>query len=227
MTNIIEVKKLNKIYCRGCESVHALNNATFSVKKGEIVSIIGPSGSGKTTLVNILGCLDNPTSGSVKIDGQEIFKKGSPLSEVELTKIRRKFFGYIFQRFFLIPTLTVYENIVLPFAFYKAKHDEKDIQQIMTMLDIAKRKDHLPFQLSGGEMQRVTIARALVNSPSILLADEPTGNLDTKRLKEIKALFLKLNKERGITIVLVTHNPDLADIGHKVIKLKDGVIQKR
>jgi putative ABC transport system ATP-binding protein len=226
MANLIEAKALTRIYTRGAEKVAALNNVSFNVPQGSIVSIIGQSGSGKTTLVNVLGCLDNPTSGELKIDGAEIFQEGLELSETKLTVIRRKFFGYVFQKFFLIPTLTVKENILLPGVFQaQLKANETNLDGIMDMLGIAKRKDHLPAQLSGGEMQRVAIARALINNPKILIADEPTGNLDSKRSNEIKDLIVHLNKTNGITIILVTHNPDFAKIGDLTIELSDGRIK--
>jgi putative ABC transport system ATP-binding protein len=223
MQNIIEAEKLTKIYTRGSEKVYALNEVSFTIQKGEIVSVTGQSGSGKTTLVNILGCLDNPTSGSLKVDGVQIFKENLKLSESGLTIIRRKFFGYIFQKFFLIPTLTVKENILVPAVFQKElKANENKLDEILNMLGISHRKNHLPSQLSGGEMQRVAIARALINSPSILIADEPTGNLDSKRSQEIKELLTDLNKNHGITVILVTHNPDFAKIGNRRIELYDG-----
>jgi putative ABC transport system ATP-binding protein len=225
--NLIEAKELTRIYTRGTEKVAALNNVSFSIPEGSIVSVIGQSGSGKTTLVNVLGCLDNPSSGSLSIDGTEIFREGLELSETKLTIIRRKFFGYVFQKFFLIPTLTVKENILLPGVFQSSlKANEKNLDSIMDMLGITKRKDHLPAQLSGGEMQRVAIARALINNPKILIADEPTGNLDSKRSEEIKDLLVRLNKQNGITIILVTHNPDFAKIGDITIELSDGCIKK-
>ncbi|MDR1195226.1 MAG: ABC transporter ATP-binding protein [Endomicrobium sp.] len=223
MQNIIEAEKLTKIYTRGSEKVYALNEVSFTIQKGEIVSVTGQSGSGKTTLVNILGCLDNPTSGSLKVDGTQIFKENLKLSESGLTIIRRKFFGYIFQKFFLIPTLTVKENILVPAVFQKElKANENKLDEILKMLGISHRKNHLPSQLSGGEMQRVAIARALINSPSILIADEPTGNLDSKRSEEIKELLTDLNKNHGITVILVTHNPEFAKIGNRRIELYDG-----
>ncbi|GMO27439.1 MAG: ABC transporter ATP-binding protein [Termitinemataceae bacterium] len=225
--NLIEAKELTKIYTQGSEKVAALNRASFDIPEGSIVSVVGQSGSGKTTLVNVLGCLDNPTSGELKIDGTEIFRSGLELSETKLTVIRRKFFGYVFQKFFLIPTLTVKENILLPGVFQSSlKANEANLDNIMDMLGIAKRKDHLPSQLSGGEMQRVAIARALINNPKILIADEPTGNLDSKRSDEIKELLVHLNKANGITIILVTHNPDFAKIGDITIEMSDGCVAK-
>jgi putative ABC transport system ATP-binding protein len=225
MTNIIEAKNLTKIYTRGAEKIYALNNVNISIESGSIVSVVGQSGSGKTTFVNVLGCLDNPTSGELIIDSKQIFKDGFILSESKLTRIRRDIFGYVFQKFFLIPTLTVRENIILPSVFNNSlKTDEKNLNDIMEMLGILKRKDHLPNELSGGEMQRVAIARALLNNPKLLIADEPTGNLDSKRSDEIKELLINLNREKNITIILVTHNPDLAKIGSVVVELADGVV---
>lgn len=226
MENFIEALNLMKVYTRGAEKIHALDDVSFRVSKGDIVAITGPSGSGKTTLVNVLGCLDNPTSGSLKINGQQIFKENMKLSESELTRVRRNIFGYVFQKFFLIPTLSVKENILLPSVFQPENTPSAErTQSIMEMLGIDKRESHLPGQLSGGEMQRVAIARALINAPSVLIADEPTGNLDSKRSDEIKELLVQLNKEQGITIILVTHNPDLAKIGNKTLELADGKIK--
>lgn len=224
--NIIEVKNLTKIYHRGSEEIYAVRNAGFSVKAGQITAVVGPSGSGKTTLVNILGCLDNPTSGSVKIDGREIFRPGRELSEKELTLIRRQYFGYIFQKFFLIPTLTVKENILLPSVFCKEIEDgEKQAEELAETLGIAHRLNHLPAELSGGEMQRTAIARALIGNSKILIADEPTGNLDSKRTDEIKKLLLDLKQKRGITIITVTHNPEFAKIADTVLEISDGEIK--
>jgi putative ABC transport system ATP-binding protein len=223
MSAIIEVRNLEKVYKRGSEDVRALNGVSFSIEKGEIVTVVGPSGSGKTTLVNVLGCLDNPTRGELSLDGEAIFKDGLELSERELTSIRRKYFGYIFQKFFLLPTLTVRENILLPSVFQKRfKANDKYLQDVLELLGIEKRGDFLPKEISGGELQRVAIARALINRPKILIADEPTGNLDSKRSEEIKALLLELNKANGLTIILVTHNPDLAKIGSKTLTIMDG-----
>lgn len=220
----IEAKNLRKVFHRGSEEIPAVNDVTLTIEEGRFVSFIGPSGSGKTTLINILGCLDNPTSGKLNLMGQNIFDEGKTLSEAQLTKIRRKIFGYIFQKFYLIPTLTVLENVMLPFTFYKKLGADTDVEKVLKLLGIAHRKNHLPAQISGGEMQRVAIARALVNKPKILLADEPTGNLDTKRSKEIGELLKELNQKEGLTIVLVTHNPGLAEMADQVIELRDGKI---
>ncbi len=218
----ISALNLTKIYARGSEQVYAVNNISLDIQTGEFVSVIGPSGSGKTTLINILGCLDNPSSGQLFIDGQVIFDEGKTLSERQLTRIRRERFGYIFQKFYLIPTLNVAENIMLPFAFYKKDGAAENVSRLLTLLGMENRKNHLPGQLSGGEMQRVAIARALVNSPRILLADEPTGNLDTARSDEIGQVLSDLNKKEKLTIILVTHNPKLAATAHRIIELHDG-----
>ncbi len=221
--NFIKAQSLTKIYKRGSEEVRALDGVSFTIEKGDIVSVTGQSGSGKTTLVNILGCLDNPSSGSLLIGEKAIFENGLNLSESELTRIRRSLFGYIFQKFFLLPTLTVKENILVPSAFHKGlKITPKKTDEVLETLGIAHRKNHLPSELSGGEMQRVAIARALINSPEILIADEPTGNLDSKRSQEIQSILTQLNKKHKITIILVTHNPEFAKIGNKRIELSDG-----
>lgn len=225
MTDMITIKNLTKIYRRGSEEIRAVDNLSFSVRAGEIVSITGPSGSGKTTLVNILGCLDNPTGGELSLQGREIFKDGLTLSEKELTLIRRQYFGYVFQKFFLLPTLTVLENITLPFVFGAGTNtDQTYIRELMTLLGIDKRANHLPSELSGGEMQRVAIARALATKPQVLIADEPTGNLDSKRTAEIKSLLSELNKRQNLTIILVTHDPDFARIADTVLEISDGRI---
>jgi len=226
VTRIIEANELTKIYERGSETISALDGVSFTIDAGDIVSVVGESGSGKTTLVNVVGCLDNPSGGELSVGGRRVFADGVELSERELTAVRRETFGYVFQKFFLIPTLSVRENILLPGVFQpKLNVPEAELDGIMDMLGILNRKDHLPGQLSGGEMQRVAIARALVGKPQILIADEPTGNLDSRRSDEIKDLLARLNRERGITIILVTHNSDLAKIGNRVIELKDGKIK--
>jgi len=222
MDNILEARDLRKLYRRGSEEIPALDGVSLDIKKGEFVACVGPSGSGKTTLVNILGCLDNPSSGTLRLDGQEIFAAGRLLGETELTRIRRRVFGYVFQSFYLVPTLTVLENVLLPFAFYRKEGSGADGERLLADLGLAKRRDHLPGQLSGGEMQRVAVARALVNDPEILLADEPTGNLDTRRAGEIQEVLLEMNRKRNFTIALVTHNPALAKAAQRVLELRDG-----
>jgi putative ABC transport system ATP-binding protein len=222
---VLSAKNIKKIYHRGSEEIKAVNDISLEIKKGEFVSFIGPSGSGKTTLINILGCLDNPSSGSLSIAGKRIFSNDKTLNEKELTVLRRDLFGYIFQNFYLIPTLSVYENIIIPFSFYKKNGANENINSLLKSLGIDKRKNHLPGQLSGGEMQRVAIARALVNKPEIILADEPTGNLDTKRSEEIGKVLRELNRREGITLIMVTHNPVLAKSSDRIIELKDGALK--
>ncbi|MCJ7564513.1 MAG: ABC transporter ATP-binding protein, partial [Candidatus Aminicenantes bacterium] len=218
----LEAHHLKKSYKRGAEEILAIDDVSLTIQKGEFMSFIGPSGSGKTTLINILGCLDNATSGSLKIGGRTVFADNQGLSETELTKIRRRVFGYIFQKFYLIPTLNVYENVLLPFAFFQKPEANADPMEILKFLGLDKRIHHRPSELSGGEMQRVAIARALVNKPEILLADEPTGNLDTKRSEEIGEVLKTLNEKEGLTVLLVTHNPMLAKFAGRTITLRDG-----
>ncbi len=218
----IVAENLNKTYVRGNEMVCAVNNVSLDIKVGEYVAFVGPSGSGKTTLINILGCLDNPTSGRLSLDGRPVFGENKPLSERALARIRRELFGYLFQKFYLIPTLTVLENVMLPFAFYQKGGAGGNAEKLLRQLGIDNRKNHLPGEISGGEMQRAAIARALVNNPRILLADEPTGNLDTARGEEIGRIMSELNQKQGLTIVLVTHNRRLADSAHRIIELNDG-----
>lgn len=218
----LEARGLTRIYGRGNEQIRALDGVSLLIRKGEFVSFMGPSGSGKTTLVNLLGCLDNPTSGELDLAGKCIFDGGKALGERELTRIRREVFGYIFQNFYLIPTLTVRENVALPLAFYRKPGAEGEVERLLGMLGLEHRMNHLPGQISGGEMQRVAIARALVNRPEILLADEPTGNLDTKRTEEIGVILQELNRNEGLTIVMVTHNPDLGRLGGRHIEIRDG-----
>jgi putative ABC transport system ATP-binding protein len=220
----LEAHHLKKIYKRGAEEILAIDDVSLTIQEGEFMSFIGPSGSGKTTLINILGCLDNATSGSLKIGGRTVFADNQGLSETELTKIRRRVFGYIFQKFYLIPTLNVYENVLLPFAFFQKPEANADPMEILKFLGLDKRIHHRPSELSGGEMQRVAIARALVNKPEILLADEPTGNLDTKRSEEIGEVLKTLNEKEGLTVLLVTHNPMLAKFAGRTITLRDGKI---
>jgi len=222
----IEAENLKRLYRRGAEEIYAVDDVSLNVEKGEFLSIVGPSGSGKTTLVNVLGCLDNPTSGKLALGGRVVFENGKGLSEAKLTRIRRDIFGYIFQKFYLVSTLTVLENVVLPFTFFKKPGAEEDVGRVLKLLGLDRRAGHLPGQLSGGEMQRVAIARALVNKPEILLADEPTGNLDTARSEEIGAILKDLNEREGLTVILVTHNPRLAALARRTIELRDGKIHK-
>jgi putative ABC transport system ATP-binding protein len=219
MSDIIEAKNLTKVYRRGREEIHALKDVDFSVAEGEFISIIGPSGSGKTALLNVLGCLDTPSSGSLRLNGVET----SGLKERNLVKLRRENIGFVFQQFYLMPTLTARENIELPLLFSHKNVNKSRINEVLQMEGLANRGDHLPGQLSGGEMQRVAIGRALINDPKIILADEPTGNLDSATSQMIFELFAELNRQ-GMTMIIVTHNLDLARQAHKMYTLKDGRI---
>jgi putative ABC transport system ATP-binding protein len=224
----IEATNLTKNYHRGSEEISAVRDVSLKINKGEFVSFIGPSGSGKTTLVHLLGCLDNPTSGELVLGGRPIFNgTGRQLSERMLTGIRRDIFGYIFQNFYLIPTLTVIENVMLPFTFYRKPGAGKDVMGLLKLLGIDHRRDHLPGKISGGEMQRVAIARSLVNSPEILLADEPTGNLDSKRSAEIVGILKDLSRDSGLTVIMVSHNLELAGKADRQFEMRDGEISER
>ncbi|MEW6184897.1 MAG: ABC transporter ATP-binding protein [Thermodesulfobacteriota bacterium] len=224
--NSIETKNLTRIYIRGNEKIIPVNEISLQIDRGDFLSIIGPSGSGKTTLINLLGCLDNPTSGELSLGRHTVFSQGTRLSEGKLTKIRREIFGYIFQNFYLIPTLTVLENILLPLTFFHKPGTENEVLGLLDLLGLEHRKDHLPGQISGGEMQRVAIARAMVNKPEILLADEPTGNLDTKRSAEIVEVLKGLNQTKGLTVIMVTHNQELARQAGRMFEMRDGRIKE-
>lgn len=217
---MIELKNIVKTYRRGSETVYALKGINLTVKKGEFMAVTGPSGSGKTTLLHIIGCLDEPTSGTYKIDSIEV----KNLPESELVKIRREKIGFIFQQFYLIPGLTVFENITLPLIFGRKSKNKEDILSLIEYVGLKDRIYHTPKELSGGEMQRVAIARALINDPEILLADEPTGNLDSKNSEKIYELLHSLHK-KGISVIMITHNPDLAKRAERIIILKDGVLE--
>jgi len=219
MSGIIVAENLCKVYRRGREEISALKNVNFQVDEGEFVSIIGPSGSGKTALLNVLGCLDTPTSGTLRLNGTET----SGMKESELVRLRRQNIGFVFQQFYLMPTLTARENIELPLLFSRKTDNKKRIDEVLQMVGLSDRGDHLPGQLSGGEMQRVAIGRALINDPKIILADEPTGNLDSVTSQRIFELFRELNR-KGLTLVVVTHNIELARQAHKMYTLRDGRI---
>ena len=213
----LEARDLRRTYHRGSEQIQALDGVSLRVREGDFISFTGPSGAGKTTLVNLLGCLDNPTAGELDLDGRRIFGGGKILSERQLTKIRREMFGYIFQNFYLVPTLTVRENIVLPLAFYRKPGTAGEAERLLRELGIEHRMNHLPAEISGGEMQRVSIARALINRPKILIADEPTGSLDTKRTMEIGEILQELN-DRGADSreQLAPHFENFHQIAHRV-----------
>jgi putative ABC transport system ATP-binding protein len=214
---MIELKNIEKTYRRGAEDVRALRGVDLTVDAGEMMAIVGPSGAGKTTLLHILGCLDQPTKGDVLFDG--VNTAGMP--ESQLVKIRREKIGFVFQQFYLIPGLSVFDNIALPLLFSKKPADPKKIRKLAEMVGLKHRLNHAPAQLSGGEMQRTAIARGLVNDPAVLLADEPTGNLDTENSEKIYAILRRLSDE-GLTTIMITHNPDLAGRAERTVKIKDG-----
>lgn len=216
--SVIRTEKLCKQYRRGSETVYALQDAAISVEEGEFIAIVGPSGSGKTTLMNLLGCLDTATSGSYRLRGQEVVG----LQESRLVRLRQENIGFVFQQFFLLPTLTVEENIELPLLFRDKR--SKRTKELLEVVGLSHRRTHLPKELSGGEMQRVAIARALINSPAILLADEPTGNLDSKNSLKVIELFRELNCA-GLTTIIVTHNHEIAAMAGRTVSISDGQIQ--
>ncbi len=215
----ILLEGVSKEYRRGAETVHALQDVTFAVKSGEYVAIAGHSGSGKTTLLNLIGCLDHPTRGRVAVNGRDVQDAG----EKELNRLRQTAIGFVFQQFFLIPTLTVIENVQLP-ALFSGKKTGERARELLELVGLSKRMNHLPNQLSGGEMQRVAIARSLINSPPILLADEPTGNLDSRNADAIIELFEALNRD-GMTVVMVTHNLDLVKRCGRTVHIEDGMVK--
>ncbi|CCH56921.1 ABC transporter related protein [Fibrisoma limi BUZ 3] len=220
--NIIETQDIAKRYVMGSEVIEALKSITIAVKKGEYVAFMGPSGSGKSTLMNIVGCLDTPTSGRYVLNGQDV----SNMSENELAEVRNKEIGFVFQTFNLLPRQTSLENVALPLiyaGFNKADRTEKAMLALKNV-GLDNRAGHRPNELSGGQRQRVAVARALVNDPSILLADEPTGNLDTKTSYEIMDLFDQIHS-KGNTVIMVTHEEDIAEYAHRIIRLRDGLIE--
>lgn len=217
---ILEVTNLCKTYGKGDTMVKALDNVSFSVEKGEFVAIIGPSGSGKSTLLHILGGVDVPTKGSVVINRTDI----SNLDETALAIFRRRQIGLIYQFYNLIPILTVQENLTLPLLLDGRKPDEKQISTLVKRLGLENRLDHLPNQLSGGQQQRVSIGRALVNNPALMLADEPTGNLDSENSKEIISLLRQFNKDFNQTVIIITHDEKIANSADRVITIEDGKI---
>lgn len=224
MKTIIELKKVTKKYQMGETTVDALKSISLEIKQGEFVAITGPSGSGKSTLMNIVGCLDIPTSGTVLLDSKDITK----MSESQLAQTRGKKIGFIFQQFNLIPTLNALQNVMLPLEFQDVDSSTagKRAKELLKLVGLADRMEHLPSQLSGGQLQRVAIARALSLEPEILLADEPTGNLDTKTGQFIMQTLKDINKRKGKTIILVTHDLHLAKMAEKIIMIKDGEVER-
>lgn len=221
MSEIIKISELNKIYATGEIQVHALKNINVSIEEGEYVAIMGKSGSGKSTLMNILGCLDKPSSGIYELDGINIADQ----SERQLSYVRNKKIGFVFQSFNLIPRTSAIKNVELPMIYGKISSKERHqrAKELLEKVDLGDRLEHMPNEISGGQKQRIAIARALANKPAILLADEPTGNLDSKSSVEIMNLFTELNNE-GVTVIVVTHEDDIAEFTKRVITFKDGCV---
>ncbi|MBQ8912556.1 MAG: ABC transporter ATP-binding protein [Lachnospiraceae bacterium] len=218
--DILIANNLTKIYGKDDTAVTAVNHIDLSIQKGEFTAIVGASGSGKSTLLHLLGGVDTPTEGQVIIDGENIYS----LKDEKRSILRRRKIGFIFQTYNLIPVLTVRENIIMPVLLDGNKVDEKEVDDLIELLGLTERKNHLPNQLSGGQQQRVAIGRAVINKPSIIIADEPTGNLDKKNSEEIMSLLTKAVRETGQTLVLVTHEMDIASMADRIIHLEDGSI---
>ena len=218
--NLLEVNNLCKTYGSGETAVHALKKVSFSVPKGEYVAIVGESGSGKSTLLNMIGALDTPTSGKVTIGGKEIFS----MNDSKLTVFRRRNIGFIFQAFNLAPELTVEQNIIFPVLLDYQKPDKKYLEELLAVLNLKERRNHLPSQLSGGQQQRVAIGRALITRPSLILADEPTGNLDTQNSSEVITLLKEASRKYEQTIIMITHNRSIAQSADRILQVSDGVL---
>ena len=222
MPPVISVRDLTKVYTVGEIEVRALRGVSLDVQPGEFVAVTGPSGSGKSTFMHIAGCLDRPTSGNYFLDGKDVSKE----SKDDLAKVRNNKIGFVFQGFNLLTRTTALDNVMLPLLYmhkgYKSAERTRRGMEVLKAVGLGERYHHMPNQLSGGQQQRVAIARALINEPSILLADEPTGNLDTRTSVEVMGIFQKLNKERGITVLLITHEHDIAEYGTRLIRFRDG-----
>lgn len=218
--NLLEVSHICKTYGSGEAAVQALKDVSFSVPKGEYVAVVGESGSGKSTLLNIAGALDTPTSGKVMIGGKDIFA----MKDRELTIFRRRNIGFIFQAFNLIPELTVEQNIIFPVLLDYQKPDKKYLEELLTVLNLKERRDHLPSQLSGGQQQRAAIGRALITRPALILADEPTGNLDTRNSSEVITLLKEASQKYEQTILMITHSHSIAQTADRVLQVSDGVL---
>ena len=218
--DLLEVKSLYKTYGSGETAVKALKDVSFSVPKGEFVAVVGESGSGKSTLLNMIGALDTPISGKVFIDGKDIFT----MKDSKLTIFRRRNIGFVFQSFNLIPELTVEQNIIFPVLLDYKKPDTNYLEELLTVLNLKERRNHLPNQLSGGQRQRVAIGRALMTRPTLILADEPTGNLDTQNSSEVIALLKEASKKYEQTIIMITHNRSIAQTADRILQISDGVL---
>ena len=218
--NLLEVSNICKTYGSGETAVHALKKVSFSITKGEYVAIVGESGSGKSTLLNMIGALDMPTSGKVAIGGKDIFS----MNDSKLTVFRRRNIGFIFQAFNLVPELTVEQNIIFPVLLDYQKPDKKYLEELLTVLNLKERRNHLPSQLSGGQQQRVAIGRALITRPSLILADEPTGNLDTQNSSEVITLLKEASRKYEQTIIMITHNRSIAQSADRILQVSDGLL---
>lgn len=226
MSELIKIDDIRKIYRLGEVDLTVLKGVSLKVDKGELVTLMGASGSGKSTLMNILGCLDHPTSGQYWLDGQEV----SGFNAKQRARLRNRMIGFVFQSFNLLPRTSALDNVLMPLTYTREKITEREktrrAEELLAKVNLADRADHQPSQLSGGEQQRVAIARSLINRPQLLLADEPTGNLDSHTSEEILAMFEKLNSTDGITILLVTHDPNVAHHTKRVIQIKDGLVSE-
>lgn len=218
--SLLEVKSVSKIYGKGNNAVHALKDIKFSVDKGEYIAIVGESGSGKSTLLNIIGALDTPTEGKVIINNKDLFS----MKDSELTVFRRRNIGFVFQGFNLIPELTVEQNIIFPVLLDYKKPDRKYLEELLNILGLQERRNHLPSELSGGQQQRVAIGRALVTRPSLILADEPTGNLDSKNSSEVISLLKESSQKYEQTIIMITHSHSIAQSATRVLRVSDGIL---
>ena len=218
--NLLEVSNICKTYGSGETAVHALKKVSFSIPKGEYVAIVGESGSGKSTLLNMIGALDMPTSGKVAIGGKDIFS----MNDSKLTVFRRRNIGFIFQAFNLVPELTVEQNIIFPVLLDYQKPDKKYLEELLTVLNLKERRNHLPSQLSGGQQQRVAIGRALITRPSLILADEPTGNLDTQNSSEVITPLKEASRKYEQTIIMITHNRSIAQSADRILQVSDGLL---
>ena len=218
--SILEIKSISKIYGKGNNAVHALKDVSFSVDKGEYIAIVGESGSGKSTLLNIIGAIDIPTDGKVIINNKDLFT----MTDSELTVFRRRNIGFIFQGFNLIPELTVEQNIIFPVLLDYKKPDRKYLDELLNILGLQERRNHLPSELSGGQQQRVAIGRALITKPSLILADEPTGNLDSKNSSEVISLLKESSQKYEQTIIMITHSHSIAQSATRVLRVSDGIL---